>query len=57
MKIKCPVCKKELVWEDTPERPFCSERCRVIDLGAWANEEYRVPLEEEALTMEEEIVE
>lgn len=57
MKIKCPVCKKELVWEVTPERPFCSERCRVIDLGAWANEEYRVPLEEEALTMEEEIVE
>jgi endogenous inhibitor of DNA gyrase (YacG/DUF329 family) len=28
-------------------RPFCSERCRKIDLGAWANEEYRVPVVEE----------
>jgi endogenous inhibitor of DNA gyrase (YacG/DUF329 family) len=29
-------------------RPFCSERCRVIDLGAWANEEYRVPVPKES---------
>jgi endogenous inhibitor of DNA gyrase (YacG/DUF329 family) len=33
-------------WTDAnPYRPFCSERCKLIDLGAWANEEYRVPAE------------
>lgn len=42
-KIQCPVCKKETTWEDNPFRPFCSERCRLIDLGKWASEEYRIP--------------
>jgi endogenous inhibitor of DNA gyrase (YacG/DUF329 family) len=37
--MKCPVCKKE-VQPDDPEFPFCSERCRVIDLGNWASEKY-----------------
>jgi len=41
-KIKCPVCKKEAAWKDNPFRPFCSERCRMIDLGKWASEEYRI---------------
>ena len=40
--IKCPVCKKERAWKDNPFRPFCSERCRMIDLGKWAAEEYRI---------------
>jgi endogenous inhibitor of DNA gyrase (YacG/DUF329 family) len=40
--IKCPVCKKETAWKDNPFRPFCSERCRLIDLGKWAAEEYRI---------------
>jgi endogenous inhibitor of DNA gyrase (YacG/DUF329 family) len=31
------------VWEGNPDRPFCSERCRLIDLGAWASERYRIP--------------
>lgn len=42
--IKCPQCGKPSVW--SPEnsfRPFCSERCKLIDLGTWANEEYRIP--------------
>lgn len=43
--IKCPQCRKETAWEGNPSRPFCSERCKLIDLGAWANEEYRVPAE------------
>jgi endogenous inhibitor of DNA gyrase (YacG/DUF329 family) len=43
MKIICPVCKNITTWEENPFRPFCSERCRLIDLGAWASEEYRVP--------------
>lgn len=42
MKITCPVCKKKTSWEDNPFRPFCSERCRLIDLGKWASEEYRI---------------
>ncbi|MDO9371431.1 MAG: DNA gyrase inhibitor YacG [Gammaproteobacteria bacterium] len=42
--IACPTCGKDVVWaKDNPWRPFCSERCKLIDLGAWANESYRVP--------------
>ncbi|MBI5674901.1 MAG: DNA gyrase inhibitor YacG [Nitrospirae bacterium] len=42
MKIKCPGCKKESKWEGNPFRPFCSERCKLIDLGAWASDEYSI---------------
>lgn len=42
--VKCPTCGKRVEWSDaSPWRPFCSERCRMIDLGAWANEDYRIP--------------
>lgn len=41
--IKCPQCRKETTWEGNTFRPFCSERCKMIDLGKWASEEYRVP--------------
>ncbi len=37
--MKCPICKKEVRLGD-PEMPFCSERCRIIDLGNWASEKY-----------------
>jgi hypothetical protein len=40
--FKCPQCHTESAWEGNPSRPFCSERCRLIDLGAWADEEYRI---------------
>jgi hypothetical protein len=40
--MKCPICKKEVKPED-PEFPFCSERCRVIDLGNWSSGEYVIP--------------
>jgi len=43
MKVECPNCHKIVVWEETPTRPFCSERCRLIDLGDWAQEKYSVP--------------
>ncbi|BES70762.1 DNA gyrase inhibitor YacG [Marinobacter nanhaiticus D15-8W] len=47
MRVTCPTCKKDIEWDTgNPRRPFCSERCKLIDLGAWANEEYRVPAEE-----------
>ena len=38
----CPRCRKPSTWTDNPFRPFCSERCKLIDLGAWANEDYKV---------------
>ena len=42
--IACPQCGKEMVWStDNPYRPFCSERCKLIDLGRWAAEGYRIP--------------
>ncbi len=37
--IRCPICKKEVA-PGHPEFPFCSERCRIIDLGNWAAEKY-----------------
>ncbi len=36
--VNCPTCKKELTWsKDYPFRPFCSERCKLIDLGDWVS--------------------
>ncbi len=40
--MKCPVCGKETKWKNNACRPFCSERCKIIDLAAWATEEYRI---------------
>jgi uncharacterized protein len=46
--VPCPHCGKEVVWgAESPYRPFCSERCKLIDLGQWANEGYRIPVEED----------
>ncbi len=46
--VACPTCAADVVWEPSnPYRPFCSERCKLIDLGAWADESYRVPVKEE----------
>jgi uncharacterized protein len=41
--MKCPTCDKDVKWQDNPFRPFCSERCKLVDLGKWVSEEYRVP--------------
>jgi endogenous inhibitor of DNA gyrase (YacG/DUF329 family) len=41
--MKCPTCNKPVEWQDNSFRPFCSERCKLIDLGRWVSEEYRVP--------------
>lgn len=46
MIITCPLCKKTTTWEENPWKPFCSERCKLIDLGKWASEEYRIEGEE-----------
>jgi len=45
-QILCPQCGDLTVWEENPFRPFCSERCQQIDLGAWAEEKYTIPTEE-----------
>jgi endogenous inhibitor of DNA gyrase (YacG/DUF329 family) len=39
--LRCPICKKIVNGSD-PDAPFCSDRCRVIDLGKWASGEYRI---------------
>ena len=46
--IKCSYCRKSTTWDENPYRPFCSERCKLIDLGNWASEEYRIKGEPEA---------
>ena len=45
-KINCPQCGKSTEYSsDNPWRPFCSQRCRQIDLGEWASEGYQIPVE------------
>jgi endogenous inhibitor of DNA gyrase (YacG/DUF329 family) len=43
--LRCPACGKPAAWEDNPSRPFCSERCRLLDLGKWADGSYAIPAE------------
>jgi hypothetical protein len=41
--VKCPTCQKPVAWtSEQPFKPFCSERCRLIDLGEWVMEEKRI---------------
>ncbi|MGD0949551.1 MAG: DNA gyrase inhibitor YacG [Candidatus Binatia bacterium] len=42
-EVRCPTCRRVTPWEGNPHRPFCSQRCRLQDLGNWAGERYRVP--------------
>ena len=42
-RMKCPTCNRQVEWQGNLFRPFCSERCKLIDLGKWVSEEYRVP--------------
>jgi len=41
--MRCPICNQSVAWEGNPFRPFCSERCKLIDLDNWLEERYRVP--------------
>ena len=44
--VTCPQCGRNVVWDAANRnRPFCSERCRLIDLGGWASENYRIPVQ------------
>ncbi|WP_197717779.1 DNA gyrase inhibitor YacG [Neisseria animalis] len=51
LTVKCPTCRQNVAWTDEhPYRPFCSKRCKLIDLGEWAQERYTVAAEEEPLS-------
>lgn len=42
--VNCPQCGEIVVWEKSSSfRPFCSERCKMLDLGQWATDTYRIP--------------
>lgn len=49
--VPCPTCQRPVAWSpESPFRPFCSERCKLIDLGAWVSEQRSIPGEEIADT-------
>ncbi|MGYP006349092197 len=42
--VSCPSCREPVIWGPTSAfKPFCSDRCRLLDLGAWASEKYAIP--------------
>jgi uncharacterized protein len=46
--VACPQCGKSVEWTPAARwRPFCSERCKLIDLGAWVSDRYRLPVAED----------
>lgn len=54
LTVSCPTCKKTVSWgPESPYRPFCSKRCQLIDLGEWADEEKRIPSNEDISDSEE----
>jgi endogenous inhibitor of DNA gyrase (YacG/DUF329 family) len=53
--VSCPTCHASVAWiAENRWKPFCSERCKLIDLGQWATEKYRVPVEEQKQEPEDE---
>jgi len=54
--VRCPTCRKTGPWFEGPYGPFCSERCKLVDLGRWLGEEYRIsePLAAEDLAVRPE---
>jgi hypothetical protein len=46
-RVHCPTCGAATSWRDNPQRPFCSLTCRLIDLGGWLDERYRIPPRED----------
>lgn len=54
--VNCPQCNKNIEYSlSNTFRPFCSERCRMIDLGQWANEGYKIPVEINPENLNEDI--
>jgi endogenous inhibitor of DNA gyrase (YacG/DUF329 family) len=49
--VRCPTCKKPASFESSNRyRPFCSERCQILDLGAWADEKFAIPTEDSEIS-------
>ena len=48
--VTCPTCGKKAEYQDNEFRPFCSERCQLIDFGDWADEKFRLHAETSSLT-------
>ena len=46
LTVTCPTCSGSAPWQSNPHRPFCSLTCRLVDLGVWLDEGYRVPADE-----------
>ncbi len=44
--LDCPHCATKTAWQGNAHRPFCSARCKLIDLGAWATEGYSIPVDD-----------
>lgn len=44
-RVLCPRCRRETTWKENPYRPFCSKRCKLIDLGSWIEQRYVIPEE------------
>lgn len=51
--VKCPKCGKQAEYSGNEFRPFCSERCKLLDFGAWVDEEYNLPSETSSLSDED----
>jgi len=53
--VNCPVCEKKVIWEpNSIYRPFCSERCKMIDLGDWASDQHAIAGEDVYLADEDQ---
>lgn len=55
-KVSCPTCKASVLWQaESSYRPFCSKRCKLIDLGEWASEGHKIPqpVHQDAMLAEE----
>jgi endogenous inhibitor of DNA gyrase (YacG/DUF329 family) len=57
MVFPCPICRENANREGNTYRPFCSERCQLLDLESWMSERYRVPVDEESSDREESFAE
>jgi endogenous inhibitor of DNA gyrase (YacG/DUF329 family) len=53
--VHCPICQREFDPATTPAMPFCSQRCRHIDLGRWLSEEQRIPYDQNEEDHENEV--
>ena len=51
--IRCPQCKKTIEINNNPSKPFCSERCKMIDLGGWLTEQHKVSEEKDSESIDD----